>query len=103
MHRAAIVVLLALLFVTAISGIYTRHQHRVEYVRFTHEVSERDELNIEWNQLLVEESLWSFPHRVEKDATRSLAMKVPEANDIVLLDELNQNLVGANKENDNAR
>lgn len=98
MHRTAIVVLLALLFVTAISGIYTRHQHRVEYVRFTEEVSERDELNIEWNQLLVEESLWSFPHRVEKDAIKSLAMKVPEANDIVLLGELNQESIGLKKE-----
>lgn len=101
MHRTAIIVLLALLFVTAVFGIYTRHQHRVEYVRFTSEVSERDELNIEWNQLLVEESLWSFPHRVEKDATQSLAMKVPEATEIVLLGELNRESAGLRKESAN--
>lgn len=103
MHRTAIVVLLALLFVTAISSIYTRHQHRVEYVRFTNAVSERDELNIEWNQLLVEESLWSFPHRVEKDATRSLSMKVPGAKDIVLLSELGPELINRKNEGENAK
>lgn len=93
MHRTAIAVLLGLVFLTAIFSIHTRHQHRVEYVRFTNEISERDELSIEWNQLLVEESLWSFPHRVEKDATRSLSMKVPDANEIVLLGELERQLI----------
>lgn len=87
-HRRAVVLLMLLLFVTSIANIYTRHQHRLEYVRFSNAVIERDELNIEWNQLLVEESLWSFPHRVEKDATRALAMKMPSAKDIVLLGEL---------------
>lgn len=87
-HRRAVVLLLLLLFVTSIANIYTRHQHRLEYVRFSNAVIERDELNIEWNQLLVEESLWSFPHRVEKDATRALAMKMPSAKEIVLLGEL---------------
>lgn len=103
MHRTAIVVLLGLLFLTAIFSIYTRHQHRVEYVRFTDEISERDDLSIEWNQLLVEESLWSFPHRVEKDATRSLAMKVPGANEIVLLGELERELIEAKNGVENER
>lgn len=103
MHKVAISVLLGLLFVTSMSIIYTRHQHRVEYVRFTSAVAERDELNIEWNQLLVEESLWSFPHRVEKDATRSLAMKVPGPKDIVLLGEVGHEMIGGQKEGVDAR
>lgn len=103
MHRVAITLLLGLLFLAAICSIYTRHQHRVEYVRFTSAVKERDELNIEWNQLLVEESLWSFPHRVEKDATRSLSMKVPDAKEIVLLGELGRGFIAGQKEGGDAR
>lgn len=85
MHKTGFLMLALLLFVTSISIVYTRHQHRIEYVKFVAAVDTRDALNIEWNQLLVEESLWSFPHRVEKDATRSLSMMMPKAKDIIVL------------------
>ncbi|MGH1541818.1 MAG: cell division protein FtsL [Arenicella sp.] len=89
MNKTGFFLLMGLLFVTSLLIVYTRHQHRIEYVKFNNSIATRDELNIEWNQLLVEESLWSFPHRVEKDATRSLSMRVPKAEDIVVLGELN--------------
>ena len=66
--------------------VYARHQHRIGYVALQAEMKKRDALNIEWGQLLIEESLWSFPHRVEKDATESLSMKIPTEKDVVLVE-----------------
>ena len=85
MYKTGFMVLLSFVFVTSLAIVYTRHQHRLQYVEFNSAVETRDALNIEWNQLLVEESLWSFPHRVEKDAARSLSMVMPAAEDIIVL------------------
>lgn len=72
--------------ISAMMTIYSRHQHRIAYVALQEEINERDELNVEWSQLLIEESLWSFPHRVEKDATNTLSMKIPTEQDVVMVE-----------------
>lgn len=72
--------------ISAMITIYARHQHRINYVALQLEMKNRDAFNVEWGQLLIEESLWSFPHRVEKDATETLSMKMPSEKDIVLVE-----------------
>jgi len=68
--------------ITALSTVYVRHQHRISYSAFQLEESRRDVLNDEWGKLLIEENLWAFPHRIEKDATQRLAMRAPQSSDI---------------------
>ncbi len=67
---------------TALSMVYVRHQHRIAYSVFQLEEAQRDMLNDEWGKLLIEENLWAFPHRIEKDATQRLAMRAPQTKDI---------------------
>ena len=67
---------------TALSMVYIRHQHRIAYSVFQLEETRRDTLNDEWGKLLIEENLWAFPHRIEKDATQRLAMRAPKSADI---------------------
>ena len=67
---------------TALSTVYVRHQHRISYSAFQIEETRRDTLNDEWGKLLIEENLWAFPHRIEKDATQRLAMRAPQSKDI---------------------
>lgn len=67
---------------TALSMVYVRHQHRIAYSLFQLEESRRDSLNDEWGKLLIEENLWAFHHRIEKDATQRLAMRAPKTADI---------------------
>ena len=88
MQCTKVAVLMLLVFVTAIGQIFVRHEHRLQYLALNQSISERDDLNIEWNQLLTESSTWSFPHRVEKDATQKLSMRPPMLRDIKSIDEL---------------
>ena len=80
-------VLVALVMVTgsALSVVYLRHQHRLAYVALQQTQDRRDELNIEWGQLLLEQNTWSVHHRVEADAGRKLGMVVPEPDKIIVL------------------
>ncbi|NND80840.1 MAG: cell division protein FtsL [Gammaproteobacteria bacterium] len=68
--------------VTALSMVYVRHQHRIAYSQLQMEETRRDALNDEWGQLLIEENLWAFPHRIEKDASQRLAMRLPAPQEI---------------------
>jgi cell division protein FtsL len=68
--------------VTSLFTVYVRHQHRIAYYAFQTEESRRDALVDEWGQLLIEENLWAFPHRIEKDASDLLSMRAPTAKDV---------------------
>lgn len=68
--------------ISALFTVYVRHQHRIGYSSFQLEESRRDALNDEWGQLLIEENLWAFPHRIEKDATQRLSMRAPQADEV---------------------
>ena len=74
--------LVSAVVVSALVLVNVRHQHRVAYLSFQAEESRRDALNDEWGQLLVEENLWSFPHRIEKDAVKLLSMRAPQKEEV---------------------
>lgn len=68
--------------ITALFTVHVRHQHRIAYSAFQAAEAQRDALNDEWGQLLIEENLWAFPHRIEKDASKLLAMRPPQADEV---------------------
>ncbi len=68
--------------VTALFVVNIRHEHRIAYLAFQTEEARRDALNDEWGQLLVEENLWAFPHRIERDASKLLSMRAPKKGDV---------------------
>jgi len=71
--------------VTALLIVAVRHQHRISYTAYQAEESQRDALNDEWGQLLIEENLWAFPHRIEKDAIDLLSMRAPEPTETAFI------------------
>ncbi len=79
--------------ISALFVVNARHQHRIAYLSFQAEESRRDALNDEWGQLLVEANLWSFPHRIEKDAVRFLSMRAPFKDEIKFIGLLEANNV----------
>jgi len=83
-HLALIVMVLAVL-ASAISVVYTKHQSRVEFVALQKLEQRRDHLNEEWGRLLLEQSTWASPGRVERQAKRRLNMIVPTADRTVVI------------------
>lgn len=77
--------LLAAVIGSAIALVYARHQGRNLFFAIERLHAARDELNIEWGQLQLEQSTWADANRIEQVATRELHMSFPPPQDIVVI------------------
>ena len=80
-----IALLLLAVLGSAIGIVYARQQHRLAYVELTRLEKERDELNMEFSRLQLEQATWSETNRIEQVATERLGMKSPEGADMVII------------------
>ena len=83
--KLAGVLLLLLLLAVVLSGlavVYSRHEHRQLFVQLSQLEKERDELNIEFGRLQLEQATWADPNRIEQLARDPLGMKFPEASEL---------------------
>ena len=81
--------LLALLIVanvvSALLVVFARHEHRQLFVQLNKLQRERDELNIEFGRLQLEQATWAESNRVDQIARSRLGMKFPETGEIVVV------------------
>ncbi len=66
--------------------VYTKHDSRKLFVELEALTHERDELNIEWGQLQIEQSTWATHARIERVATEDLALERPETSEIYIIE-----------------
>lgn len=82
-------VLLALLLVgvlaSALGTVFAKHESRKLFVQLQDLEGARDEMNIEWGQLQLEQSTWATHGRVEKLARSRLGMVTPAADAVVIV------------------
>lgn len=71
-------VLLATLIGCGLGLVTAQHKARKLFVELEKEQKLERDLNVEWGQLQLEQSTWATHSRIEKIATRSLGMRVPE-------------------------
>lgn len=64
--------------VSAAGSIYTRHRARELFVVLESQNRQRDNLDIEWGQLQLEQSAWSTHAFVERVASTRLHMATPD-------------------------
>jgi len=84
-RAAAPLALLTALIASAIAVVYTTHLNRQAFNQYQQLLDERDALNVEWGQLLLEQSALAAHARVEQIAIRRLDMKVPDIKERVLV------------------
>ncbi len=70
---------------SAASAIYCKHRARVLFVTLEALDAHRDNLDIEWGQLQLEQSAWSTHAFVENVARAKLHMATPAPQDIRLV------------------
>jgi cell division protein FtsL len=70
---------------SAIGVVWSRHLHRQAYIALSTLENERDELNIEFGRLQLEQATWSEANRIEQVAGARIGMKFPTDEDIVVL------------------
>lgn len=83
--RAVIGLLLAAVFLSALAVIQARNENRVLFAGLQQLRQQRDQLNIVWGQLLLEQSTWSTHARIEQLATQKLGMQMPAQPEIVVV------------------
>ena len=81
--RSRVMLFLAALMVSAIGVVQLKHENRLRFVELQQLQAQRDVLNVEWGQLLLEEGAWSQHRRVEQMARIRLGMSVPDPRQVV--------------------
>jgi cell division protein FtsL len=71
---------------SALALVYTKHESRKLFVELESLTHERDDLNIEWGQLQIEQSTWATHARIEQVATDDLSLVRPVASEIYVIE-----------------
>lgn len=84
--RRALTLLIPILWLTVLASaagaIFVKHRARELFVELEKVNRERDQLEIEWGQLQLEQSAWSTHAFVENVAASNLGMRTPPPKQI---------------------
>ena len=78
-------VLVVAIVVSALMVVRDRHDHRQAFVELTRLDKARDELNIEFGRLQLEQATWAESNRIDQVARTRLGMTFPRTEDTVVL------------------
>ncbi len=70
---------------TALAVVHARHSHRVLFVEISRLEKARDELDIDFGRLQLEQATWAESNRIDQVARDRLGMKFPEGEEIVVI------------------
>jgi cell division protein FtsL len=82
---ALILVLAIAVMVSAIASVYAKHESRKLFTELQALSTDRDEMEVEWGKLQIEQSTWSTYGRVEQMARDQMDMHVPPTDQVNLL------------------
>lgn len=85
MSKTSLLTLVAVVFVTALAVVYVKHESRKLFVDLQGLELQRDNLDVEWGRLQLEESTWAAHGRVENVAHTQLGMGLPPKDQVVLV------------------
>ena len=83
--RVVLAVLVAANLASAIAVVFARHEHRQLFIALSKLEKARDELNIEFGRLQLEQATWAESNRIDQVARARLGMKFAETGDIVVV------------------
>jgi cell division protein FtsL len=80
--RLAVAVMWVAVLGSALGVVYAKHEARSRFNELQKLTQQRDDLDIEWGQLQLEQSTWATHGRVERVAREELRMVIPQASDL---------------------
>lgn len=85
-RQAAVVgVLAVLVLVSALSVVYAKYESRNLFIQLQALRSRRDQMNVQWGRLQLEQSTWATHSRVERVARDRLGMVMPSPDAVVIV------------------
>jgi len=82
--------MIILVMVSAVGVIAAKHESRKRFVALQTLEKARDEMNVEWGQLQLEQGTWATHSRVERIAREKLRMVNPEMETVVIVKQAAQ-------------
>ncbi len=80
-----LLVMIIAVVMSAVGVVYSKHLGRIEFVALQKLEQTRDQLNEGWGRLLLEQSTWANPARIEQQSELRLKMVVPTPNMTVVI------------------
>ncbi|MCW8930027.1 MAG: cell division protein FtsL [Gammaproteobacteria bacterium] len=80
-----IMILLIVTFVSAISVVYVKHYNRKLFVELQQMEKQRDDMEVEWGKLQLEQNTWATHTRIERIAREKLQMITPDTDDVIFI------------------
>ena len=77
--------LVVAVLVSALGVIYAKHEGRRQFVQLQALEKVRDQMNVEWGQLQLEQGTWATHSRVERVARKRLGMEMPAPESVVII------------------
>jgi len=84
--RISFIAMSLLVLSSAVSVVYSRHESRKLFVALQEMQEQRDDMNVEWGKLQIEQSTWATHSRVAGKATKQLDMIVPKTENIQMIE-----------------
>ncbi|MET0332347.1 MAG: cell division protein FtsL [Dyella sp.] len=85
MGAIIVLLMLGITLASALGVVWTRHASRVQFIELTRLQNQRDDLNIEYGRLELEQATYAEPSRVDMEARQKLGMTAPRPQDIQLV------------------
>lgn len=85
MLRLLNISLVIVIVASAIGVIYAKHHNRMLYVELRELEVNRDNLNVDWGRLQLEQSTWATHGRVESAARKRLNMRNVDYAEVVII------------------
>ena len=84
--RAFVIAMLVLaVMASGVAVVYARQQHRQAYIELNRLEKQRDEINLEFSRLQLEQATWAETNRIEQVASQRLGMVSPQGDAVVVL------------------
>lgn len=80
-----IIVLYVLVLASAVGVVFSKHESRKLFVQLQAMQKERDQTQIEWGRMQLEQSTWATHSRIERLARKELDMTIPSAENVIII------------------
>jgi len=86
LFRISVIVMGLLVLSSAVGVVYSRHENRKMFVVLQAMQEQRDDMNVEWGKLQIEQSTWATHSRVASKAISQLNMIVPKTENVRIIE-----------------
>ena len=81
-RKLAFVALVLAVMASAVGAVYAKHENRKLFMELQALTEERDQLEVDWSRLQIEQSTWSTHARVEQLARDEMHMRNPGSEEL---------------------